>query len=269
MLLFLSLLGAMTLWENIKFRPDLYRFVWTNSAGWAVAWGTEARTWSELLHLAGLRTPPLPPDAERGFLMGPDAKIAAFFAVLPDGERIIANLGTTPVSAIIDDFITNASGLLDAGGSSSLRSLQLSPSLFLQARPGDRVRSHLNLGPKLKSYGMRTFSVKPMNASTTIGHVTGLELANVDLVVKPGGARRVQQTGHKTVHAWLAGDIVASTPPGAHIEPAAVPVRYNPHQGMMSFMRQAPDGSWSVPVHRARRATLIADESGWRVNIDP
>ena len=115
---------------------------------------------------------------------------------------------------------------------------------------------------------MRTFSVKPMGASTTIGHVTAIELADVDLVVKAGGARRVQETGHKTVHAWLAGSIVASTPPGSRIQPAAFPVRYNPHQGMMSFMMQAPDGTWSIPVVRARRATLIADDHGWRVNVD-
>lgn len=248
-----------------------YQSVWRDATGFEIVWGA-----SETLYQGALRELELSPPARAGthtrcLLASPEGQLIGAFSVSVEDYSVDSAFVCDSLSAresvagFVEQVVVPTSGMLLG----MRREGQAGPMLFLESLPGDLVRSHLNLGVKLRSFGRRTFSVKPpRGSSATVGHVDGLELSGVQLVVQAGGNRRVRSGGSKTVHAWVAGRLVRSSPPRSDIVEASVPLRYNPHDGMTSFMRQAEDGSWSIPVYTARRATLVADPTGWRVSVD-
>lgn len=133
---------------------------------------------------------------------------------------------------------------------------------FLMAAKGDLVRLHLNLGLKFRVHRKKTWSVKDRRGAETVGHVYAAILRDAVFTVRESGAALIQAGGRKTVHAWVSGKLVAASPPDTVPPRAGVEVKYNPHIGMTSFMRQAQDGSFSIPVAAAKEVYLSPD---WKV----
>jgi len=138
-----------------------------------------------------------------------------------------------------------------------------SPEPFNYAEPGDRVKVHLNLGVKWKSYKIKTWSVKDERASVTLGHARRVVLKNAVFHVGQSGAKRALG-GEKTVHAWVDGTLVSfmlkSPAKRSYKTPAtAIKLRYNPHLGHTAFMRQDKNGDWTIPVASAKKVFLDPD----------
>lgn len=141
------------------------------------------------------------------------------------------------------------------------------PTLFLQAKIGDRVLMHLNLGTKFRSHGMKTWSVKDIRGAKTLGHIQGAILENATFVAREYGNVLARVLDEKTVHAWVDGKLAATEPP-SKIPSVGVPVKYNPHKpgperhpsegGHFSFMRQDSNGHWTIPVQSAKRVYLTS-----------
>lgn len=66
---------------------------------------------------------------------------------------------------------------------------------------GQRVRVYRNLHAQC-------YSVMDARTRLVLAHAVGVRLENAHCHVSPEGRRRVVETGHKTVHAWVEGDFV-------------------------------------------------------------
>ncbi len=170
-----------------------------------------------------------------------------------------------PIHCIVGGAVADAQDFGGVSEDDARKALLYGPDTFLYAGPGDRVLCHLNLGHKHKVHGLKTWSVKePKGRQSVIGHVFGMVLKDARFTVRAGGNKVVLETGEKTVHAWVDGKIVASSPPDSvsvsHGE--AVEIRYNPHAGMTWFMRQDDGGGWTIPVASAERVYLTET---WKV----
>ena len=134
---------------------------------------------------------------------------------------------------------------------------------FNYAEAGDRVKVHLNLGVKWKSYKIKTWSVKDERASVTLGHARRVVLKDAVFHVGRSGAKRALG-GEKTVHAWVDGTLVSfmlkSPAKRSYKTPAtATKLRYNPHKGHTAFMREDSNGDYTIPVASAKKVFLDPD----------
>lgn len=143
------------------------------------------------------------------------------------------------------------------------------PNTFLLAKPGDRVLMHLNLGTKFRTHGLKTWSVKDTRGSETIGHIFGAVLKDAKFVARSYGNVLARVLNEKTVHAWVDGKLVASSPP-SQIPAHGTPIKYNPHippstspdptaGGHYAFVRQDERGQWTIPVASADTVFLTPD----------
>jgi len=146
------------------------------------------------------------------------------------------------------------------------KQLLFSDETFLYAKTGDRVKVHLNLGVKFKKYGMKTWSIKDMSGSKTIGHVYSVVLRDVKFIVRGSGNAQVRGGGEKTVHAFCEGILVSADLKGTGGGFSGQEVRYNPHQQMKQFCVEDPNAepcedcgfhtSYTRPVYVASKVFL-------------
>lgn len=77
-----------------------------------------------------------------------------------------------------------------------------------------------------------TWSVQ--QGGLVVAHLDRVALRSVRMVVQPGGQRRVRDSGHKHVHAFLEGVLIDSAPQGA------LAITYNPHTDAGFCYRDGP-----------------------------
>jgi hypothetical protein len=80
-----------------------------------------------------------------------------------------------------------------------------------------RVRVFRNLTSRCYSVQAQVFNDRNRLVWRTVAHADSVTLADCRFRVSEAGRRRVLATGKKTVHAWIAGDLVAL---GGVIRPA-------------------------------------------------
>ena len=91
--------------------------------------------------------------------------------------------------------------------------------------PARRVRVHTNRH-RIKRGEREVWSVLDATSGRLIEHRASIMLTNCKLHVQPGGLRRVQEGGKRTVFAWVEGYVV--TQPDAQLA-LAHSVTFNPH----------------------------------------
>ena len=64
---------------------------------------------------------------------------------------------------------------------------------FSEAKVGDRVKVHLNLGHKFRVHGLKTWSVK--QSGLTTGHARAVRLSDVRFVVGKSASKKVREGG--------------------------------------------------------------------------
>ena len=135
------------------------------------------------------------------------------------------------------------------------------PDPFMLIPKGEVIQVHLNLGVKLKKYKLKTWSAKWKKKKAHVyGHPTSVTLVNAIFQASARGNRLVQEQGEKTVHAWVEGKLAKSSPPDSEMRSppgGALQVRYNPKE-MHTFMREAEDGSWTIPVAGAKKVYMLS-----------
>lgn len=87
-------------------------------------------------------------------------------------------------------------------------------------------------------------------------HYSSLIIRNAEFRVRPGGQRRVRETGKKAVHAFVVGEILNPDLYGAGELPTSAPVAvtYNPYQFDTFVTREG-----HAPVHCADYVELTGD----------